>query len=582
MVTIQTGFGQMKINGVSLKVALLILLTTAVFFTLSDTVKGSEGYYYTVHVSSHKTHSNAEKSISQLRAKGYDAFYKRVNILGKGVWYRVYIGRWEDREKALSFGKRLKSAGIIDYLTTHKLKLDKRTTSPLPERAIRVTATSQDAGRRLALVIGNGAYKGSPLKNPVNDARDMAATLRSLGFEVIHKENADQKTMEEAIHSFGRKLRKGGVGLFYFAGHGMQVEGGNYLIPVDVHIESESDVRFEAVDAGRVLGKMEDAGNDLNIVILDACRDNPFARSFRSSTRGRARMYAPSGSFIAYATAPGSVAADGKARNGIFTAHLLQNMTIPDLKIEDVLKRVRNGVMRETGDKQVPWQSSSLTGDFYFVSKKATVLVERPEQQVSMTDTHLQKERVRLEQERQELERLKMKIETEKLQAERKRLESEKKRLEMAKLPPKPKYAPSVSKPNEIDRDGQFIAYDNGTVLDTKTGLMWAAEDNGKNISWHDAKRYCENYRGGGYSDWRMPTQDELEGLYDRSRSYQAKQTSYNVHLTELIQLTNCCPWASETRGSKAASFFFDGGYRDWLLQSHSYYFRALPVRAGN
>ena len=134
----------------------------------------------------------------------------------------------------------------------------------------------------------------------------------------------------------------------------------------------------------------------------------------------------------------------------------------------------------------------------------------------------------------------------------------------------------------EIKRDGRFIAYANGTVKDTKTGLMWAAKDNGKSINWKNAKRYCENYRGGGYTDWRMPTQDELAGLYDESESYQATQRDYNVHLTKLIELSTGVPWASETSGSDAASFFFNDGRRYWSYQSNSSYLaRALPVRSG-
>lgn len=298
---------------------------------------------------------------------------------------------------------------------------------------------------RLALVVGNAAYKSSPLRNPVNDAFDMARTLRTLGFEVIHEENANQRTMENAISRFGRQLRKqGGVGLFYFAGHGIQVNGRNYLIPIDANIETESDVRFEAVDAGRVLGKMEDADNDLNIVILDACRDNPFARSFRTSSKGLARMDAPKGSLIAYATAPGSVAADGEQRNGIYTEYLLKHMTTPGSKVEEVLKRVRVDVINETNEKQIPWEASSLTGEFYFASKRGIAVVKRPpvEPQRPERDEGLEKEREQLERERQELERLKIEIDRKKLEAERKRLEAEKRKLEIAKLQPKPKYSP--------------------------------------------------------------------------------------------------------------------------------------------
>ena len=230
---------------------------------------------------------------------------------------------------------------------------------------------------RLALVIGNSAYQTAPLKNPLNDAEDMAATLRNLGFKVVLKKNADQRTMEDTIRYFGKQLRGGGVGLFYFAGHGMQVDGRNYLIPIDAKIDSESDVKYEAVDAGRVLGKMEDAENQINIVILDACRNNPFSRSFRTSERGLARMDAPKGSLIAYATAPGEVAADGSERNGIFTKYLMKHMIEPNLPIELVLKQARIDVARVTGGRQIPWESSSLMGNFYFNSEKSTPKTEK-------------------------------------------------------------------------------------------------------------------------------------------------------------------------------------------------------------
>ena len=223
---------------------------------------------------------------------------------------------------------------------------------------------------RTALIIGNSAYQTVPLKNPVNDAEDMTATLRKMGFTVILKKNADLRTMEDTIRYFGKQLRGGGVGLFYFAGHGMQVDGRNYLIPIDAKIESETDVKYESVDAGRVLGKMEDAENQINIVILDACRNNPFSRNFRTSERGLARMDAPKGSLIAYATAPGEVAADGPERNGIFTKYLMKHMIAPNVPIELVLKQARIDVARATGGRQIPWESSSLMGNFYFNSRK--------------------------------------------------------------------------------------------------------------------------------------------------------------------------------------------------------------------
>jgi formylglycine-generating enzyme required for sulfatase activity len=226
------------------------------------------------------------------------------------------------------------------------------------------TATKSE--QRAALVIGNGTYESAPLRNPPNDAQAMAGILRELGFDVAESENLDQKAMKKEIQAFGQKLLKGGIGLFYYAGHGMQVNGRNYLIPVGAQIEHEKQVEYEAVDVGAVLAEMDNARNRLNIVILDACRDNPFARSFRSSAQGLASMNAPTGTLVAYATAPGSVANDGTGENGIYTGELIKTMTIQGLKVEDVFKQVRSAVRETTQGRQVPWESSSLEGDFYF------------------------------------------------------------------------------------------------------------------------------------------------------------------------------------------------------------------------
>jgi formylglycine-generating enzyme required for sulfatase activity len=223
------------------------------------------------------------------------------------------------------------------------------------------------AEQRVALVIGNGAYDDAPLQNPPNDAEAISRALRECGFKVTEKIDADQREIEDAIRAFGKQIQRGGVGLFYYAGHGMQVKGTNYLIPVGTVVEAEDEVKYKAVDAGMVLSKMESAGNRVNIIILDACRNNPFARSFRSVGRGLKRMDAPTGSLLAYATAPGKMADDGTEGNGLYTSMLLKHMKTPGLQIELMLKRVRNDIIEATGGKQVSWESSSLVGDFYFV-----------------------------------------------------------------------------------------------------------------------------------------------------------------------------------------------------------------------
>ncbi len=233
--------------------------------------------------------------------------------------------------------------------------------------SIRREATSQE--KRLALVIGNSAYQqGGQLRNPINDANAMKSTLEGLGFTVMKHENLHQNEIKRAIDDFGQQLKNYDVGLFFYAGHGVQVNGSNYLIPIDAQLASAYDVEYDCVRADRVLAKMEAANSRTNIVMLDACRDNPFERSWSRSTRGNglAFMSAPRGSLVAYATAPGQTASDGGGKHGIYTEALLNHLATPNLTIEQVFKRVRATVSQKSEGKQIPWESTSLTGDFYF------------------------------------------------------------------------------------------------------------------------------------------------------------------------------------------------------------------------
>lgn len=220
---------------------------------------------------------------------------------------------------------------------------------------------------RHALVIGNAAYASAPLTNPANDAAAVAKALERAGFKVDLKLNATQRQMSDAVTAFGDRLKAGGAGLFYFAGHGVQIKGRNFLLPVGSDIRREDEVPYKAVDVQQVLDKMETAKNRINVVILDACRDNPFARSSRSGGgSGLSQLDAPIGSLIAFATAPGSVASDGRGANGLYTQHLLANLERPGTPIEEVFKRVRLGVRLDSNGEQVPWENTSLEGDFYF------------------------------------------------------------------------------------------------------------------------------------------------------------------------------------------------------------------------
>ncbi|MBF0472734.1 MAG: SUMF1/EgtB/PvdO family nonheme iron enzyme [Nitrospirae bacterium] len=240
----------------------------------------------------------------------------------------------------------------------------KDTTQTSENRSVELN--SMQSEKRVALVIGNAEYHNiKTLRNPVNDAKAMARELEGLNFKVISGFNLTQKAMRKIVNQFGDEIKDGGVGLFYFAGHGIQVNGENFLIPVDAEIHSEGDVDSDGLRANIVLNKMADARNRLNIVILDACRDNPF-KGFRSSGGGGlAMMNAPKGTFIAYATGPGSVASDGDGKNGLFTQELLKSMEKPGLKIEDVFKDV-SGAVQDKNANQVPWIASNMRGDFYF------------------------------------------------------------------------------------------------------------------------------------------------------------------------------------------------------------------------
>ncbi|MEE8435590.1 MAG: caspase family protein, partial [bacterium] len=238
------------------------------------------------------------------------------------------------------------------------------------DRAVRVQGRQATANeQRVALVIGNHAYtRIASLRNPGNDARDMAAALRKTGFRVTLLLNATRGQMGEAIAGFEDAVSKGGVGLFFYAGHGVQVGGVNYLIPIGANITRQSQVEFEAISANRVMASMEAAGNRLNMVFLDACRNNPFkGNRFRAIGGGLAAVRnAPKGSLISYATGAGGVAADGAGRNGTYTKNLLRYIGQPGLELTTMMKRVRSGVQRDTRDRQTPYELSSLTGDFYF------------------------------------------------------------------------------------------------------------------------------------------------------------------------------------------------------------------------
>ncbi len=287
------------------------------------------------------------------------------------------------------------------------------------DRSIMVSPShtrTSDGWTRFALVIGNSRYRHVPaLANPKNDARDMKNALVKRGFTVKYLADArDVRTMIKAVGDFGDRLsrKKNSVGLFYYAGHAVQVKNVNYLVPVNASIRNESQVEYDAFNVDRLLSTLEWAGNHMNIIILDACRDNPFSRGFsrsmgRGRTRGLAQMKSPTGTFIAFATAPGTTAEDGRGRNGTFTKHLLKHIHTPNVKIEDMFKRVRNGVIEETRNRQVPWESSCLRGDFYFGGCLDHLEEARKRRELEEMEARGRREK---EKHRMEIERLKREI----------------------------------------------------------------------------------------------------------------------------------------------------------------------------
>ncbi|MCY7376088.1 MAG: caspase family protein [Pyrinomonadaceae bacterium] len=252
---------------------------------------------------------------------------------------------------------------------------------PPPSRQLTMKEKTNKQPARLALVIGNANYENiDKLKNSSADATDMTVALQALGFEVISGIDQNRKQMMTKIREFGDKLNsQKGVGLFFYAGHGVQSNGQNYLVPVDADIPREDEINDSAINIGQVLAKFDTAGADMNIIILDACRNNPFAKEwseFRaaSSGDGIGKIVAPTGTILFYATQPGKAASDGAGRNGLFTEALLENIKKPNLEFDVMAKVVSRRVAEKSKQLQIPYKEGPNYSDFYF----AGAAVENP------------------------------------------------------------------------------------------------------------------------------------------------------------------------------------------------------------
>ena len=260
--------------------------------------------------------------------------------------------------------RRLQRFVLLALLSVFVLSNVQAKTSPKKARVLGRNIPHRARG--VALVVGNSRYPQAPLRNPVNDAKAIGQSLQGLGYQTRVLPNARYRELKKSIAAFSRQLRGAEIGLFYYAGHGIQYKGKNYIIPVDTKIENEQHTTVEGVDMSYVFAKMAAAKTSVNIIILDACRNNPFARSWSSTGTGLAVMDAPAGSLMAYATAPGQVALDGDnlvKNHSVYTAALLEAMSSSDASIEDVFKDVRRRVREATNGKQIPWESTSLEGE---------------------------------------------------------------------------------------------------------------------------------------------------------------------------------------------------------------------------
>jgi formylglycine-generating enzyme required for sulfatase activity/uncharacterized caspase-like protein len=326
--------------------------------------------------------------------------------------------------------------------------------------------------KRLALIIGNGKYKNIPsLRNPINDAKDMAAALKNLGYEVILKTDASRQAMIEAMQDFGAKLQKqGGVGLFYFSGHGLQVQGINYLIPSDADIKSEADVEFATVELDRVMAQMKRAKNQLNLVFLDACRDNPYDTRIKGLKKGLAGIKGPTGTLIAFATAPDAPSWGGKPgeRNSVYTKYLLEGLRDKShWRLTDLLIAMRNQVMAETQNEpvqQVPWESGSLTGKFCFGTcgdegQRADLeqqLAELEQQRAEINRQRAQLEQQQLEQDQLRQQGLEFERQRALLELEQAKLRLQQAELEQQRAELEKQKAPDPTPPQQISQGEQI------------------------------------------------------------------------------------------------------------------------------
>ncbi len=356
-------------------------------FNAGNFKESIKDYSSSVRLGSNSDYTYAKLGLTQIRMGSYTDALNSANqavVLDESYYYtyvirgiaQFYLGNVEEAAADLVKSDSLALTRSLTYPEANEYEKLRRELGGLFEKTInnRTSTPEKVVSKKVALVIGVKSYTAvPPLVNTLNDAKDVAAMLRKKGFDVI--ELLDPRTKSEmrtAAINFSKALENypDGVGMLYYSGHGMQIDGANYLIPAGATLEVKADVQEQCMDMDYFLRIMEANGNHLNIVVLDACRNNPFRSFSRAADKGLSMVSAPKGSYIVYSTKPGSVASDGVGRNGLFTSKLLKYLNEPALSIEQVFKKVAADVSADSNDAQRPWISSDYTGEFYFTSKK--------------------------------------------------------------------------------------------------------------------------------------------------------------------------------------------------------------------
>jgi uncharacterized caspase-like protein len=450
-------------------------------------------------------------------------------------------------------------------------------------------------GAYRALVIGINNYQDKKipaLKTAVNDAKEFANLLKTrYGFRItlLLDRQATRQAMMDKMRDLAASTSPDESVLIYYAGHGDidRILNDGWWVPADATGGNSATY----LDNNYVQRVMKGMKARHVLLVSDACYSGTFFGESRSlptviDDRYYLSLYNEKSRWGMTSGNKTPVSDSGSEGHSIFAYQLIKALTKnekPYITTQELYSQIAPIIannseqqplcspVRDTGDQGGAFVFVASTTSSFPTSYLKKSAPQPESDELVREKTALEREKQELAREKQEMERQKARdAEREQLAAERRKIEAERQQLAMGKRPP-------ISTVGETARDGRFIAYNNGTVLDTRTNLMWAEKDNGSDIKWANAKSYCENYRGGGYTGWRMPTQDELEGLYDN-----AVTGKNGYKLTNLIELTNCCPWASEKSGSAAAFFSFSNGGRVWTHQSDGYdRYRALPVRSG-